>query len=398
LKITDIRTYKLFHKYPKPKEGPYHPTQFFTYGLLIKVLTDKGITGIGAAPDTYWSIPPIYENFIQKIVKPQLIGKTIEINNLQRLLNSIKCKGQHVEAMNGVETALWDILGKIKNVPIHSLIGGARKKKLKIYGSKIIAKEPENAAREIKDLARKGYAAVKVQMGGYSPAKDLERIKAIHEQEDDVSIVVDVNGRYTNSVTKKIAKELDNLDVVWLEEPIMGNLNPSTVSEYSQLTHSTQIPIAGGERLIARAQLKKILERSAIDILQFRVPPSGISETVKMCNMIKPFEIPWAPGCTRLGINVIASAHVCATVSNFIMLEHWKHPGTEELRNNIFKQDIKIENGYLHVPQKPGLGLELNEDAVKKYTINNWDISYEELREETGLVTTGRWFSNHDHY
>jgi len=363
----------VFHKYDKPKEGPYHPAHFFTHGVIVQVFTDEGIVGLGATPDSYWHIPPVYVTWIEKILKPQLIGK--DPYELEVILKSLMKRGRLDGAVSAIELALWDIIGKSLNLPLYKLLGGAYRDKVKVYGSKIVSHKPEEAAKEALDLAERGFKAAKVQMGELSFERDLARIKAIREAVDDLELTADVNGRYTLTLAIKAAKELEKYDLVWLEEPISGNLNPTTVSEYARLSSSVNLNIAGGEGLYGIREAKDAIKERAVSIIQHNVQYNGIIESRKICAMAEAFDIPWAPSCIRLGIGVVGTIHLAANTPNFMMMEYWKHPGTEELRSGILTEPIEMKKGYIEVPKKPGLGIELNEDKLAKYTIKHWNVS-----------------------
>lgn len=398
MKIVDVTAATVHHQFGKPKDGPYNQAHFYTLRMIIRVFTDDGLVGLGSSFGG-----PAAEFYVRKMLKPQLLGK--DPLHIEPLVNSLMDVDVPREAISGVETALWDIKGKALGVPVYQLLGGAYRDKIKVYAAKIIAPEPEEAAREALELAARGFVAAKIQfcldLEKNSPRQDLERAAAVRQAVPDMELIADVNGRYTLPVAVQVARQLEELDCV-LEEPLgWRHLDPTLVRCYAQLRRSATTPIAGGEQLRDRRELKEVLIGEAIDVVQHRVTITGISEAKKMCEMAESFDVPWSPGCYNLAIDVVATLHVAAAVPNYTMLEYWKNPGTEELRENLLKSpQLRLKDGYLELPQKPGLGIELDEEKAQEYTIRDWDIHPEDFLEGEGkrIYKWHRWYSMREHW
>jgi len=376
MEITDVKTIMICKKYEKPERGPYYPSQFFAFGTIIQVFTDEGIIGLGAARG--W-VPPSVAMTIEKGIKPLIIGE--DPFNVERIWRKIfyspPCypdyRGIGFSALSGVEIALWDIIGKSLQVPIYELLGGYHRKKIRVYASKILSKDPEEAAKEALEVAEQGFTAAKIQLGHLPLRKDVERVKAIREAVPELDLVADVNGRWTFSLALQGVKELEKYNLLWLEEPFEHPII-NHIEDSRRLVEVSNIPIASGEAIATKYGARDLIVNKAVDIIQHNVIANGIMESKKMCSLAEAFDIPWAPNCGRIGIEVAASLQLAANVPNFIMLEYWKHPGTSETRSGILTEPLEMHKGYIDVPDKPGLGVELNEEELAKFSVKKWTI------------------------
>lgn len=411
MKITDVKTRMICHNFnpDKPLSRGYQPYHFFEYGTIVEIFTDEGIVGLGAAGrmSRFTSLPPIISWEIEHELKPSLIGKD-PLN-----VSMLTCRNRDF-AQNAVEEALWDIVGKALHVPLYKVLGGGFRDKIKVYGSKVSSPDPKDAANESLELAERGFLGLKIQLaqeyprGQHSLKQDIARVKAVRQAVDDVELMTDANGAYTLPVAKQAAHEFEKYELTWLEEPIDG-VRSTTADVTARLAEAVDLPIAGGEGLIGKREAKDVLSKRAIDIIQHNVGRNGVSESMKVCTVAEAFDVPWAAGCGKFGVETAAALHVAAAAETFMSMEYWVFPGTEVLRSKILKDEpLEMKNGYVKVPQKPGIGVELNEEEVAKYTVKEWSIppesSYEfmklpqEWRDVEYGMGKGRWYTKRNFY
>ena len=269
-------------------------------------------------------------------------------------------------AIAAVDIGLWDILGQKLGKPVYQLLGGSFRKKIKTYASSLYF-----AGRSTKELVeaaelfvRDGFTALKLKVGAGLKI-DLENVQAVRKAiGDDIDLMVDANGGYDRFTAVKIGREFERYNVFWFEEPISNE----DLDGYVEVSRALDIPVAGGECEFTRYGFKEFLTRGAIDIVQPDVSKAGgISECRKIANLASAFNIPYAPHVWGSAVSHIATLHLAAAIPNFLICEMDRLPNP--LREELVMMPIKFQNGYTNVPEKPGLGLELNEEIVKKYTI-----------------------------
>ncbi|MEM3563986.1 MAG: mandelate racemase/muconate lactonizing enzyme family protein [Candidatus Jordarchaeaceae archaeon] len=329
-------------------------------GTLVTVKTDEGIEGYGLS---HFSLSDeVQVKFIEGALSKMVVGKDpfmIEdiwremYNNSWRILFGV---GQSISA---VEVALWDIIGKSLKKPVYKLLGGYRDK-IKAYASFAFALAPKAAVGMAKVAVQKGFKAVKLRIGE-GLAKDEEIIKAVREEYPDLGIMVDANSAYESA---KEAAELANIcesyDVIWLEEPLPSD----NLRGLSELRARSNVEIAGGENDFGLRRFREILEAEAYDIIQPDATRSGgILQVKKICALAEAFGVRAIPHIFGFGLIMAANIHVIASSYNSDWMEFPFYPDEFYL----LKTPIKLENGYAVVPQEPGLGVELDWEAIQKY-------------------------------
>ncbi len=358
-------------------------------GLFVKIHTNQGIWGCGEGAD---AVPGTYH-----LVK--MMGRMLKDQNplnVNRLFENIRKagffrgaqSGMYVAVLSAVEAALWDLAGKALGLPVYQLLGGKFRDKVRLYMDTALYQsrlpEPSEFAAAAREAVDMGFTAVKFDLDQAndpnkydtynwtaSPAemrRMYDQMQAAREAVGpDIDICADMHGRYDAISGEKVAKMLEPLDLMWLEEPIPAE----NADAYKQITDSTSTPICAGENHYLTYGFRELLEKGAVNIIMPDLQKAGgLGEGVRIANLANLYYVPFAPHMVASYLGAMASAHVCAAVPNFMILE-WQiyfH------KNPMFKEIVEydgpmVENGFIPVSDKPGVGVEINEEAMRKYAV-----------------------------
>jgi galactonate dehydratase len=370
LKITDIKTYLV-------GVGSRNL-------LFVKVETDQGLHGIGEA---YSCGPDEATVATIQDFKRWLVGQ--DPRNIEHLwammYNFTRFPGGLVvnAAISGIEHALWDISGKAAGLPVYRLLGGKCRDKIRVYQS-ASGNDPRTVAQRAKALVQKyGYTAVKIQPhppgGNARPYNQVtraavERVAAVREAVGpDVDIGVDVHAKFFEvSRALRVARAIEPYHPMWLEEPI----RPENVEAMAKLAAHVSVPLASGECNYTKHEFRNILAAQALDILQPDICLcGGLLEMKKIAAMAEAHYVMVAPHNPMGPVATMVNVHFAASTPNFFILEY--HPDDEAPRKDLLKEPFLVKDGYLTVPDKPGFGIELNEEAFGKYPARPWHRGFE---------------------
>jgi len=362
MKITDVKAIPLFIPLKETDPISAYPKRR-SYHILVKVFTDEGIAGYGEAiPYTYGAIG----GYIEQQLKPLLVGQNpMQVERLWDIMYRISfghgIRGISIHALSAVEIALWDIIGKARNLPIYEMIGGLCRDKIRAYASLMEYREPEDVARISLRWVDEGYTAVKIHQGR---SNAVESVKAVRDAVGDhIKIMLDVNGAWNSQEAIKNAKELEKYDLHWLEEPIWP------VDDYdglARLRDKTDIMIAGGENEFTHYGFKELVTKHAVDIVQPDViMTGGILACRKIFALAEAWNLHIATHSFFYGPGIPATLHL--SLSN--MKSEWVEINAVPLEAYFIQPALRPEKGFLTVPDKPGLGIEIDEDVVKEYSI-----------------------------
>ncbi len=289
-----------------------------------------------------------------------------------------------MSAISGIDQALWDIKGKYLSQPIYELIGGRVRDRIRVYGG-IGGEAPEECAQGALARLKEGHDAVKMVPFGPTKLVDspktvkdaVEKVKAVREAVGDgVDIALDCHGRLSPAMARIIAKALEPYHPMFLEEPCL----PENVDAMAGIARATCIPIATGERLYTRWGFREVLEKQAASILQPDLSHAGgISECRRIAAMAEVYYAGIAPHCPLGPISFAACLQLDACTPNFLIQE------LGSLGEGYLKKPFKVEGGHVVVPRGPGLGVELDEEALEaKAYSGDWDNP--QLSHEDGSV------------
>jgi galactonate dehydratase len=357
------------------------------HSLFVKIFTNQGIIGHGEGVD---ATPGTYH-----LVK--MFGRRIKDKNplnVHRLFEDIRRSGffegaqsgMYVSVLTAVETALWDIAGKALNVPVYQLLGGKFRDKIRLYMDTALYQnrlpKPEDFAEAAKEAVKMGFNAVKFDLDqGNDPNKydsynwtaSPAEVQRMYDQMaaarqavgNKIDICADMHGRYDAPTGERVAKVLEPLNLMWLEEPIPAE----NADAYKKITDSTSTPICAGENHYLALGFRPLLEKGAVDIIMPDLQKAGgLGEGQRIANLANLYYVPFAPHMVASFLGAMASAHVCASVPNFMILE-WqiyfhKDPMFKEIVNY---DESQIQNGHLILSEKPGIGVEINQEGMRKY-------------------------------
>ncbi|HEV2950307.1 MAG TPA: mandelate racemase/muconate lactonizing enzyme family protein [Gemmataceae bacterium] len=382
----------------------------YTY---VRVFSDNGEYGTGEC-----FFAPGLTGIIRDLC-PVIVGK--DPRHIERLTRELRraasgagaVAGYAHNAISGMEAALWDLIGKHFRVPVWQLLGGQFRDQIRVYadchagegleswGPALLPREPawlrkeqtrrgiagksdllsaEAYAAHAKETVARGFDFLKFDLDAiHAQPSDIlirplstreiqqmtEVVRAVRQAVGlELQIALDCHWRYSLGDALKIARALAPFDIAWLEDP----LPPESVDGFRILRESTSVPVCTGENLYLREGFKPLLEQYAVNIISPDIQKtSGLWEAKRIADLAALYEIPVAPHNISSPLGTIASCHVCSTLANFMVLEfHGADvPFWEDLLTGVPKP--LIQNGRIHVPDGPGLGVELNESVAREY-------------------------------
>jgi L-alanine-DL-glutamate epimerase-like enolase superfamily enzyme len=359
--------------------------------LWVKVETDAGMTGIGECVHGGMQAIAIIEYLAPKLIgrDPFAIDAIFEDMRRSHVFDG-GFAGALITALTGIEIALWDLKGKALGVPIVELMGGKFRDKIRVYADCQV--EPGMNFDEIKqvvdEVLERGFTALKIDLdihayghagsevegfvkdkfnytaGQWEHERMVELVDMVTTAAGrDVDVAADVHTRLDVPSAIRLARDLEPYHLLWLEEPVPAE----NVAAMREVTRSTSTPICSGENLYLRHGFRELIEQQAVNIIMPDIPKcGGLSECRKIANLAEIYYMPFAPHNVASPIGTMASSHVCASVPNFLVLEfHWLH---RDFWSTIIQDhgDI-IKDGYIEIPDRPGIGLELNEEVASQH-------------------------------
>ncbi|SDK55520.1 mandelate racemase/muconate lactonizing enzyme family protein [Natronorubrum texcoconense] len=368
VEITDVQTTMVDGNYP---------------WILVRVYTDAGLVGTG---ESYWGGG---DDAIIERMTPFLVGENpLDIDRLyehliQKMSGEGSISGKVVSAISGIEIALHDVAGKILDVPAYQLVGGKYRDEVRIYCDLHTEDEANPVAcadegeRVVEEL---GYDAIKFDLdvpSGHEkdranrhlrgPEIDhkVEIVREVTERVGDrADVAFDCHWSFSAGSAKRLARELEAYDVWWLEDPVP----PENHDVQREVTQSTTTPITVGENVYRTHGQRRLLEEQAVDIIAPDLPRvGGMRETQKVAQLADLYYTPVAMHNVSSPIGTMASAQVAAAIPNSLAVEY--HSYQLDWWEDLVEEDNLIENGRMAVPEKPGLGLTLDLDAVEEYMV-----------------------------
>jgi len=346
-------------------------------GILVRVYTDEGILGLGeidSSPSVARAIinaPPSHK--ICSGLAALLVGENpLEIGRLWQKMYKGSLyfgrRGAVIHAISGVEIALWDIAGKAIGKPIHALLGGARRDKVKAYASTLMPDTPLETARVVEAQRKLGFRGVKLGWGplGRSAVLDVELVAAARRAGgDDFDLMVDV-GMGWQSARDGIdrARRMEEYRPYWIEEPFW----PDEYAKYAALAASVSTPIAGGEEETTLADFERLAETGNVEVLQPDVTRAGgIAECLRIAEYARRQGRRCVPHAWSTGIIKAATLHVLAAMEEAEYMEYCIQ--TTDLNQRLVTERFPVVDGMVAVPDRPGLGIELAPSALEEFAV-----------------------------
>jgi len=355
LKVTEIKTYVL-------KTGQ----------TFVEVFTDGGLTGLGeCSPMIHGSV---FAALIDKAIVPAVVGQSpFDVEKIWRKVYFGKYKlgpmGVYLNALAGVDIALWDIMGKALGVPCYMLMGGKVRDKVPLYASAMRnRRKPVEEAKHLAKWIEQGYTAAKIHPyseWAFNQGVDdtLDVAREVRAALPNVKLGVDPNNAYTVDRAIEVGRQLEKLGCAWFEEPIAAY----DYAGYARLCDALDIPVSAGEQEYTRWQHKDLIEQGKVDIIQPDVVKcGGLTELLKIGTLASLLNRPIK--CHNTQPTIGTAAHYHFWVSEPMCLDHQEYPADDHpLRDRfpILTEPLQIEKGFLTIPDRPGLGVEINRKVLK---------------------------------
>ncbi len=389
MKIISIKSHVL--RYELEKELGYSQ-QYYKYRTahLVEIETDEGITGWGECFGP-GNIALANKYIIEKVIQPLIKGedptnKEYIWHKVYNLLRDSGQKGMPIQALSGVDIALWDILSKKAKLPLYQLIGGKTNNQIPVYGyGMMLQKKSVNELVELfkdeaKKIKEKNFKAMKMKIG-LGPQDDLKLVKAVRDEiGDQFKLMVDANHAYNKNDAMYVGKGLDEMDIFWFEEPVA----PEDYEGYKELKENLKTSIAGGEAEFTRFGWNQLIKNRCIDIAQPEVCGlGGITEYLKVSALAQSNFIPIVNHVWGSALSVAVNIHLLTSMpdmpgglfSTKSMLEF------DTTSKNIFITDlaeekfsildqVKNNDGYIKPLENIGIGINPNREFIKKWQVN----------------------------
>jgi len=366
MRIADIEVVNLHFSYPKGNGFRYAGgTVTSRVSSIVLVTTDDGTTGTGAV----YSHPDLVRTIVERQFKPMLLGlDPLEIDDLWRKMYQLTLwygrKGVAISTLGGLDNAFWDLRGKALGKPVYKLLGG-NSNLVPAYASGLFWHEDVHFLE--KEAARhrdRGFRRVKMRIG-HSEEYDVAAVEAVRRAVGaDGDIMVDGSHRYTLKTATQLGRFLEEKRVYWFEEPFP----PEDIDNYAALRLQIKVPLAAGENEFGVQGFREILRAKAVDVAQPDASRTGgISECVRIAKMAAECGVRVAPHTWSDAVAVITNAHFVAATPHSISVEvdQTGNPFIEQL----LTEPLDIKDGMLRLPDRPGLGIEINREALKKLAL-----------------------------
>jgi L-alanine-DL-glutamate epimerase-like enolase superfamily enzyme len=346
--------------------------------LVVRIHTDEGIVGIGEVDSAPEVVKAVFDapnsHYIATGLRHVLIGQDpLDIEGLWRrmYMGSVYYgrRGVAMHAISGIDIALWDIKGKKLGKPVSELLGARKRDRVRPYASLLMPDTPREVEAKIERLVAMGFPAIKLGWGpiGKDEAHDVQLARAAKRAAGDkVEILIDAGFGYGADADRaiRVARKLEELGIYWLEEPF----EPDEFEAYARLADTVEIRVAAGEEEATRWGFRELVERGHVDVIQPDVTRcGGLSEALKIARDAETLGLACVPHAWKSGIIKAASLHLNAVLET----AHFQEYCVAETPINLLltRERMPVKDGWVAVPDKPGLGIELDPEILDRYAI-----------------------------
>jgi D-galactarolactone cycloisomerase len=345
--------------------------------MVVEIETDDGLIGWG---ECYG--PAHITSAVVRSVAPWLVGEDpLRTDFLWQMiyarLRDHGQKGVVIQGLSGIDIALWDIKGKHFGVPAHQLLGGQLRTEVQAYATGLYRRKTGDPLKYLVEEARgyvaEGFKAVKLKIG-FGVEEDAAVTRAVREAiGPNIALMVDANHAFDATAAIRVGRMIEPHDIAWFEEPVP----PEDVAAYREVKSALSIPVAGGECEFTRFGFRDLLVSRAMDIIQpDTCAAGGLSECKKIADMAEAFGIRYNPHVWGTGIAIAASLQLLAVLPThtptslaplepMLEFDRTEHP----IRQAILKRGIEHERGIVRVPDGPGLGFEIDREALARFVV-----------------------------
>ncbi|WP_299260722.1 mandelate racemase/muconate lactonizing enzyme family protein [uncultured Kushneria sp.] len=381
-RVTDLKT----HVLAAPLAEPFAFSQGWVHqrtAMLVEITTDDGLTGWGECVNHGLQPPQVAQAMVEHALKPLVIGRSIFDREVlwEEMYNHTRPYGQQGVALFGIaaiDVALWDLAGKALNQPVHRLMGGAFRHRIRPYATGFYRREgghyPEEVVEEALRHQANGYRAMKIKTG-FGIEADIRDMRAVREAVgDDIALMMDANCAYSVPAARRILMELEETRVHLFEEP----LSPENRHGYRELKGISKTWIAAGENEYTRLGYRDWIGDGALDVIQPDIGAAGgLTECRRIVSLAQSWHVPVMPHVWGTGIGLAAAVQLIANLApqplsltpDEPMLEYDQsaHPFRQELIGGEFGLDA---DGLVAVPEGPGLGIEVDRSVIDRYRLD----------------------------
>ena len=389
MKILDVRTIPLSYRCEKPYMSAAGG-QVARNALLVEIETDTGLVGLGEAGSAGGPLAST-QAIVEHELKPLLLGEDpLLIEYLwQKMFQRTRQHGRRgiiMHAISGIDIALWDLAGKTAHLPLYRLLGAYRDK-VEAYASGGFYQEGKNIAalmEEAGSYISQGYRAMKMKIGrNPSTQTHLRELLAMHDQcvvslEEDLArveavrrvlgreakLMVDINCAWSPALAIQMGRAMEPQHLYWIEEPVATD----DIQGSAEVARALGTAIAGYETEVGAYGFRELITQRAVDIIQPDIAwAGGFTECRRIAAFAHVHNMMVAPHAFSSAITLVASMHLLASMPNGLLLEFDQNPNA--LRAELLQEPIKAEDGFVKVPERPGLGVELDPAVVERYRV-----------------------------
>lgn len=353
---------------------------------LVEVTTDEGVTGWG---ECFGGGPVAFANktIVERVIAPLVVGmdphdREVIWHKVYNLLRDHGQKGMPIQALSGVDIALWDIAGKVCNRPVYQLLGGAFRDRIEVYGYGMMLQRKNDLihrfAEESAAIKAAGFKSMKMKIG-LGPKTDIALVESVRNAiGDDTGLMVDANHAYTTREAISLGRKMEELGVYWFEEPVA----PEDYAGYRDLCEALDMNVAGGEAEFTRWGFRDLIVGRCVDILQPEVCGlGGITEYQKVLALAQAHFVPVINHVWGSAVAIGTNLHLLAALPDFPGAAHPVQPMLEydttpnRFREELLKEPLQIREkvkaggGSVALPEGPGLGVDPDPDFIKHFEV-----------------------------
>jgi D-galactarolactone cycloisomerase len=390
MKITDVRSIPLSYRCDKPYMSAAG-VQMARSALLVEVETDAGLVGIGEAGSAGGPLAST-QVVVEQELKPLLVGEDpLLIERLwQKMFQRSRQHGRRgivMHAISGIDIALWDLAGKVAKLPVYRLLGAYRDT-VEAYASGGFYQEGKGVAAVAEEAGlyiSQGYRAMKIKVGRnpstqtnlreilpqhelctVSLDEDLARIEAVRKALGrDAKLMIDINCAWSPALAIQMGQAMEPYNLYWIEEPVATD----DIRGSAEVARALGTAIAGYETEVGLYGFRELIARRAVDIVQPDIAwAGGFTECRRIAALAHAYNMMVAPHAFSSALTLVAAMHLLASIPNGLILEFDQNPNA--LRQDLLKEPIGTDGrGRIALPERPGLGVELDPAAVEKYRV-----------------------------
>jgi D-galactarolactone cycloisomerase len=343
---------------------------------LVEIVGEDGTSGWGEAFGPARLTAPIVDYYAPLLVGEDALTTERHWETLYNRLRDHGQKGLAIEALSAVDIALWDLKARHFGVPVHVLLGGPLRDRVEAYATGFYRKRAGDPfaylVEEAHERVAQGFHSIKLKLG-FGIDEDVRLCHAVRRAiGDDIGIMVDANHAYDATAAIRLGRRIQDLDIAWFEEPVP----PEDLAGYLEVKRELAIPIAGGEAEFTRWGFRELIARRAVDILQpDTCAAGGISETLKIAHMANAYGLRVNPHVWGTGVALASALQVIAAlphnppglhpVEPLLEFDRSEHP----LRMAVLRQPIEQRDGWVAIPDGPGLGIEIDRAALAQFRV-----------------------------